>query len=72
MQEFEQRNFLGEEEDENKDMGAGFKLNLHKRPFSKNSHANPANRINPNLKHMPDHLATKLVDDILNAKFSKN
>jgi hypothetical protein len=47
-------------------------MNMHKRPFSKNSHINTTNKIYSNLKHMPAHLATKLVDDILNAKFSQD
>lgn len=72
LQEFEQRNFLMEEHDELKGIRGGYKLNLQKRAFSKNSHINPTNKINSNLKHIPDHLATKLVDDILSAKFSKD
>jgi hypothetical protein len=59
-----------EEEDESTETGPGFRMNLHKRPFSKNSHQASKTNFNPHMKHMPDHLATKLVDDILNAKFS--
>ena len=61
-----------EEDDDNKEIGGGFRFNLHKRPLSKNSHANPTNKVNSNLKHMPAHLASKIVDDILNHKFSKD
>ena len=72
MQELEQKDFLIEANDENKDVGIGLKMNLKKRPFSKNSHSNQGNKINANLKHIPDHMASKLVDDILNAKFTKD
>ncbi len=39
---------------------------------SKNSDNNYSsnNKINNNKKYMPDHLASKLVDEILNSKFS--
>jgi len=68
IQDFEQRNFSNFDSEENKDGHNNLKYNIHKRSNSKNSHTNY--KINPNMKYMPDHLATKLVDEILNSKFS--
>jgi len=81
LQDFEKRNFIIEEEDEMREGAYAMKYNLQKRPLSKNSHRNlnqnynsnkNSNNNNQNFKHMPDHLASKLVDDILNSKFSQD
>ncbi len=74
-----------EEEQEQKEIRDGdysLKNNLKKRTLNKTSHCNLNNNNNTNnfnknnnsnnnqnFKHMPDHIANKLVDDILNSKF---
>ena len=54
------------------------KYEMYKRPLSQSSNNNPqqrnhgfTNKGDQNPKHMPDHLASKFVDDILNSKFSE-
>ena len=56
------------------------KSEMQKRPLSRSSYNNNnlqqknymnKNRGDQNLKHMPDHLASKFVNDILNSKFSE-
>jgi len=81
LQDYEKRIFADEEDDfmmENKNYnGYAFKNDLHKRPSSigaNNKYSKMINNINKgdqNSKHMPDHLASKLVDEILNSKFSE-
>jgi hypothetical protein len=80
LQDYEKRIFADEKDDfmmENKNYnGYAFKNDLHKKPSSigaYNNYSKKNNIINKgdqNSKHMPHHLASKLVDEILNSKFS--
>lgn len=82
LQEYENRIFADEEDDyiEGKNYNNyAFKYDVPKRPLSRGSnniqytnHQKSQSIKNKNdqySKHMPDHLATKLVDNILNFKF---
>lgn len=77
MEQLEQRNFLIEEDDNVMvQSGINLKPKFPKRPMSKPSYNrslnNNQNKTGQNLKYMPDHLASKIVDDILSTKFSQD
>ena len=76
LEEFEFRNFTYEDDNENIDTKTNFRKNTNASRNSFNASGNKNN--NPlrnsknslkDKKYMPDHVASKLVDDILNDKF---
>jgi len=72
LEEFEHRNFT-HDEDENDNINTINNFKNIKTTMSRNSFYNSGNNNNlmrnSQQKYMPDHIASKLVDNILNDKF---